>query len=132
MATPTSVQETLRKNVQTLKDLTGWSLNEIAKRAGGGVSDKTIGNILNKVYMPGIDKLTCIASAFGLEAYHLLMPDFRPDMIKNGRFDRLYHAYVNADDDGRRVMEATAEYVTKHPTANDPKGGAPEKRSGST
>lgn len=124
--------EILAENLRVLQQISGYSNAEIARRAGTGVSPGTVGGILNARHMPGIDKVGRIAKVFGLSTYHLLMPDFRPDIIKNGRFDKIYRAYVESDDDGRRVMESFAEYSArrKDSPSNDPNGESPQTRSG--
>jgi len=61
-----------------------------------------------------MDKAERIANALGFELWQLQMPGFRPDIIKGENFDRLYHAYLDTDEAGRRVMETTADYVTTH------------------
>lgn len=79
--------------------------------------------------MPGIDKVAKIAKAFGLNTYHLLMPDFDPDMLQSGKFDKFYSTYVKADDVGRRVLDTNADYVARGDDgANDPNGSDGKKK----
>lgn len=126
------VLDIVATNLEKLLAITGWSNAELSRRTVGMVSDRSIGLLRSKVHMVGIDKLSAIAEAFGYQAYHLLMKEFDPELLKGGKFDRLYHAYAVADDDGRRVMDTTADYVTQRKDApNDPNGHPHKKRSGS-
>lgn len=115
-------KEILSRNLRRLIERSGWSYKEVARRAGPGISDKTISNIIEQVHDPKTDKISQVAKVFGLEAYHLLMPDFEPDALKSGSFDRLYHTYIETDDAGRQVLETTADYVAAHESdsENDP------------
>lgn len=121
---------TVARNIALLLSITGWSNKELSRRTKGDVSDRTIGLVLSETQNPGVDTLAAIAEAFGYEPHHLLMPDFDPEILKSGNFDRLIHAYASADDEGRRVMENTADYIARRQEvpANDPKH--PGKRRG--
>lgn len=128
LANPFSIQgmerdsdlDILARNLRLLLDRTGYSNKELARRSG--VADGTIGGILRRAHMPGIDKVARIAKTFGLSTYHLLMPDFDPDLLRAGKFDYLYKAYRETTDDGRRVLEANADYITRGSKggSNDP------------
>lgn len=117
----------LSRNLRLLQERSGLSNKEIARRAK--VADGTIGGILRCSHMPGIDKVAKIARAFGLNTYHLLMPDFDPDLLQSGKFDKFYSTYLKADDTGRRVLDTNAEYVARDDDgANDPNGPVNKKK----
>jgi transcriptional regulator with XRE-family HTH domain len=52
------------------------NLKALGKKAGIGAS--TIRRILDKTVSPSIDKVDAIAKAYGLQAYQLLIPDWKP------------------------------------------------------
>lgn len=67
----------LARNLQTLMDMSSdvRSQNALAKRSG--VAQTTISNYLNPdsyIGYPKLDKIECLAQAFGLEAWNLLHP----------------------------------------------------------
>lgn len=102
----------------------------LAKKSG--ISDRVIGMYRNRESIPSIDKAERIAKALGFELWQMQMPDFQPDLIKNRKLKQIYYAYTKADDNGRKIMEAQAEYITsmsKNP-ANDKHPSAPKKKSG--
>jgi transcriptional regulator with XRE-family HTH domain len=93
-----------------------------------GISDRMIGNYLHGRSNPSLDKMEVLAKALGYQAWQMMMPDFQPEILKSGKFNHLYRTYIDADKDGRRLMETQAEYVSRQgtPTANDP--GAPDQK----
>ena len=119
---PSSV-DTFIANLEVVLSALGWSNRKLAQKSG--VSDRVIGMYRNKESVPSLDKAERLAKALGYELWQLQIPGFRPDIVKGGGFDRLYHAYLDTDDDGRKVMETTADYVTTHKRSpgNDPEKG---------
>jgi len=103
----------LSRNLRLLRDHHPrdwkWSYKEIARRSGGRVSAKTVGNMINEVGDTRIDNVDAIASVFGLRAWHLLMPHLFSDATSETNVVRLYNAYIQATPDGRRHIERVAE-----------------------
>lgn len=114
--------KTFVKNLAMLMDRKKITPSQLSKISG--ISTRHIHYILNGERVPSVGIVDDIAAAFGLMGYHLQIPDLNPDLIANGSFDKLYHAYIETDESGRRVMESTAEYVTSHkqPSANGKDG----------
>lgn len=102
-------------NLERVLATTGWSNRKLAQKSG--VSDRLIGMYRNREAVPSMDKAERIAKALGFELWQLQMPDFRPDILKGGGLDRVFHAYADTDEEGRRVLETTAEYVVSHKRA---------------
>jgi len=82
-----------------------------------GVSQKTISNMLDPT-RPGVssntlDKVEKVANAFGLTAWHLLIPTL-PDDIAEGRMvAELVADYLASPKDARGVIRHTAERERK-------------------
>jgi len=104
------------------------SIPAVAKKAG--ISPRGLHYILDEDRAPNIETAEAIANVFGFTASHLLRSDFDPKAVKDGAFDRLYQAYVQADDEGRRVIDTAADYISRHKSdgANDPNGPANKKK----
>lgn len=88
---------------------TGMSVPEVAAKAK--ISARGLHYTLDAERIPKIETVESIANVFGFHASHLLMPDFDPEVFKSGKFDAILHAYREADEQGRRVMESMGEYV---------------------
>ncbi|CAK0742719.1 putative HTH cro/C1-type domain-containing protein [Gammaproteobacteria bacterium] len=109
----------LAHNIQLLLDSQQVTIPELAKKSG--ISARMIHFILKKERTASIDIVEAIGNAFGFDGAHLLMADFKPEIVKGGRFDRLYHTYAEADETGRHLLEMQAEYMsTKKASANNP------------
>lgn len=123
--------EVLIVNILALMKAKGWSARELAKYSK--VSDRMIGKILKSVSNPTTETLDKLACAFGIDAWQLLVPGITELLTKESHLGDVIHTYVDTDDDGRRVMESTAAYVTKRKEVpvNDPNGQPHKKRSGS-
>ena len=123
-----SVRNVFAENLAKLMAKTDMNAPSVAKKAG--LTPRGIHYILDKDRAPSIETAEAIAHVFGFTAAHLLNPDFDPDLLKNGSFDRLLHAYASADDEGRRVMENTADYVARRQEAPANNQKHPEKKKG--
>lgn len=101
-------------NLNKAINYTNISIAELARKSG--VSSRHLRYILSGERGPSVDMADDIAHALGLEGYHLQMPSFDPGAIKNGNLDKIYRAYLSADDGGRKILEAQADYLS---TRND-------------
>lgn len=108
---------TVIENISALKLMHGWSNRTLAKKSG--VSDRMIGKILNGESEPTTTTIDKIANAFEIESWHLMIPNFRPELFSKNRFQRVLHAYTDTDNDGRKVMETQADYIAKKEPSND-------------
>lgn len=129
MAQSSSSSATVVTNIQELKRARGWSNRDLARQSK--VSDRMIGKILNNESEPTTATLDKIAKAFGIESWQLLVPGIRAELFGDDHFGRVFHAYIETDDEGRRVMESQAEYIarTKKGAGNDPNGHPDTKGS---
>jgi len=104
---------------------------ELAKRSG--VSTRHLRYILSGERGPTVELAEDLAGALGLKGYHLQMPNLDPSLLKNGTFDSIYNAYSEAGEDGRKVMDEYAKYISSHPKHHHNDGGnSPGKSSASS
>ena len=105
----------LARNLRHLMKDRGWNQKETARRAG--VDQKTISNILNQKKTPGLDVVESIATAFGLNLWHLILPTLIDDLSIETSISKVYDAYFKAGPEGRQhilqVSEREAEYNKK-------------------
>lgn len=99
-------------NIRDLLEARKWSNRDLARRSR--VSDRMIGKILNEESAPTTETVDKIASAFGVPGWQLLTPNCVKTFARKTNLLDVHEAYIHADDDGRRVMEAAADYITKH------------------
>lgn len=105
-------RDSLAHNVALLMRLHGYDQTHLAKLSG--VNQKTISNVINTRNAANIDKIDAIASAFGLDAWHLILPNLPEEIASGGSIEQLVRNYIAADHDGReyitRVSEREADY----------------------
>ena len=99
-------------NMETMLKRKQWSNRALSTKSG--VSDRLIGMYRNSDSTPSIEKAEKIAKALGFELWQMQMPDFNPEIIETDGFARIYQAYIGTDEDGRKVMESTAAYLSSH------------------
>jgi len=94
-------KETLVKNVRMLMKERQWTQPELGKKSG--VSQKTIHNLLNTSAegQPRLDIIEKIANAFGLQLWHLCIPDLPPELLKSKSIEKLIEYYSHANKEGR-------------------------------
>jgi len=73
------VKEIVWENVQALMRARYGKINQKRFIEDSGVGNGTVTRIKNRRTSVGIDKVQQIAEAYGLEAWHLLMPDLDPN-----------------------------------------------------
>jgi transcriptional regulator with XRE-family HTH domain len=93
-------------------DLEGLTTYDVGKRCG--VAQRTVVNILNGTSSPSMDTVDKIASGFGLNLWHLIMPDLAEDMSSGGSISKLYEAYQASDIEGRDLIIKMAEREATH------------------
>jgi transcriptional regulator with XRE-family HTH domain len=124
----TPVKSVFAANVAALMKAADINAPAVAEKAG--ITARGIHYILDKARSPSIETAEAIANVFGFTAADLLKQDFDAELLRDGRLDRLIRAFASADDEGRRVMESTADYIARRQEApaNDPKH--PGKKQG--
>ena len=104
-------------NIKKLMRLRGDSIRDLAERSN--IHKSTIGNLLSGRHKISVEAADAIARAYGLEGWHLLMPNLSDDLIQSPTISRLVQSYVAADDKGREhichVAEREAAYSQNKP-----------------
>ena len=107
-------RETLAHNLQHLMEAKEWSAYDLARNSG--VGQKTIWNILNQQSAPSIETVDRLASAFGLNLWHLIMPNLPDDLLASPSLPRVIDRYAHARPDDRRLIEGVAERAAQYDT----------------
>ena len=100
-------RETLIDNLRFLMRQEKLSEDALGKRAG--LSQKAINNILNGKSAPSIDTLDKIAVAFGLQGWHLIVPNLPTELLNSPSIEKLYRSFATASPEGRELIERVAE-----------------------
>lgn len=103
--------DTVVTNIKYLLEECKWSVARL--EAESGVPRRTIYSILNRERTPGIDTADDIAKAFGLDGWHLLKPNLRYDLAKNGHLDKMIDAYNTATEMTRDYVDMVLERENK-------------------
>lgn len=111
-----STAENFANNLRLLMRLSDVNQTKLAKMSG--VSQKTISNILKEEQTPTIETAQLLASAFGLEGWHLIMPNLPTDLVTSSTIESLFTSFLGASAGGRemiiKVAEREAEYNKKN------------------
>lgn len=107
MAERVTPRESLIRNLRYLMTKEGLSEEELAKKAG--VAQKTINNMLNQKHSPKLETVEAVAHAFGLEGWHLIMPNLPSELIESQTIAQLYENYRAASAKGRELIDLIAE-----------------------
>lgn len=83
--------------------------SELSRRSG--VSQKSISNILNPetAQVPSIETAEKLAKPFGLEGWHLIMPNLPEDLISSPSIEKLFTSYISSSEEGRKMIDAVAQ-----------------------
>lgn len=110
-------RESLSINLRHLMATREWNQVQLAKRSG--VNQKTISNILNGRNTPTLDILDQIAAAFGLNVWHLILPDLPADLVNGGTIERLFENFIASGEKGREYINHVAEREAKYKTGGE-------------
>ena len=104
-----TTRESFVRNLRYLMSMADMSQAELSRRSK--VSQKTISNILSseKNQVPSIETADMLAKPFGLEGWHLIMPNLPEDLISSTSVERLLTSYVSSSEEGRKVIDSIAE-----------------------
>lgn len=120
----TRTTEALSENLTILLEQEKLSYAGLAKRTKPRVSPKTIGNMVNGVGAPRLDKVEAIARAFDLEGWQLLIPGLTAEKSSAAGVKRLFSAYQSAGEEGRRHIEVVADREAELETSTARRQGA--------
>lgn len=103
----TPTKTVLARNLRHLMRSRKWNQAELSKRSK--VSQRTISNILTNEKVPTLDTVDKIASAFGLNLWHLIMPKLIEDLESDTSIRLVYEQFFQANDQGKHFILSVAE-----------------------
>jgi transcriptional regulator with XRE-family HTH domain len=111
-----STTEVFLWNLDFLMEENGDSTYTLAKRAG--MSQRTVANIVGRLQEKvSLEQAEALAGAYGLEGWHMIMPNLTDDLRRSPALKKLYEGYVSASPEGRKhidmVAAREAAYSTK-------------------
>jgi len=103
----------LAANINGLMERRNWVQHDLAKAAG--IAQRTVSNLCNPDGpSPKLDIVDAVAAAFGLEGWHLILPNLLTDLDGESSVAKLVADFESADKSGKRhvlrVAEREAEY----------------------
>lgn len=99
-------RSTLAENVKYLRKARGWSQDHLGKLAK--IPQKTISNMESGKHNPSLDDVTAIAEVFGLNLWHVIMPNLPRDLMESPTISKLVDGYVAADPSDRKLLDMIA------------------------
>ena len=103
MDTRPNTRDSLAANLRLLMDMAHLDQPKLAKLSG--VSQKTISNMVNRRTAPTLDKVEAVANAFGLTAWHLILPDLPKELVSGGRIEQMVSRYLHANPAERDYVD---------------------------
>ena len=106
-----TTRSTLIRNLTALMDVRGWNQSELARQSG--VSQRMISHLLRDEASCSIETAEALATAFGLNGWHLLLPNLPHDLLDSPSLRRLVDSYISAPQSGRALFDLMAERERK-------------------
>lgn len=106
-----NTRNSLAKNLRTLMAIRDWNQVELSKKSS--VSQRMISSILSEESGCSVETADALAHAFGLQGWHLIMPDLTEDLLKSKAVQGLFESYVHASPEGRALIDAMAAREAK-------------------
>jgi len=100
-------RETLARNLRVLMDRAEWSQRDLA--AQSKVSQRQISNILSMTTSCSVETAEALAKPFGLQGWHLVLPNLPVDLVQSTSIARLVSAYIAAQGPSRAFMDSLAD-----------------------
>lgn len=82
------------RNLKYLLQITGMHKNDVAKKSG--VSSRYIDYLLNFDKYPSIEVAENIGQAFGLDGWHMILPNLDYELGKNGKLAELLKDFTES------------------------------------
>jgi len=99
-------RSTIARNLRALMAFHG--LKQRAMEVKTGVSQRQIGNILNGSTSCSVETADALAQPFGLTGWQLMVHNLPPELIESPNLGRLVQAYLDANDEGRELLDKMA------------------------
>ncbi len=138
MSEPKNTREIVALNLSRLMGRKNFSQAELARKSG--VSQRLISGILNREISTTVDRLDQLASALGVNAWHLQLPNLSTDQQVTKELGKLCSWYMESRPRTRafiyQIAEQEAEYKTGasevfiSPELNEEDGEQPLHKAG--
>jgi len=102
---PTS--DSVAMNLKWLKDLAGDNYREMARRSG--VSKSAVQRILAGEQSATVEQAGALASAYGLDGWHLLLPNLPHDIAQTKTLSKLVDDYFSSSATGKIHISRVAD-----------------------
>ena len=99
-------------NVKTLMQKNGDTTYSLADRSG--LAQSTVVNILSGKHKISVESADIIATAYGLEGWHLLMRNLPAELLSSKKLERLCQRYIASTEESRSYIDAVAERESKY------------------
>jgi len=99
-----------------LMEVSGYSVELVAERSR--LSAKTIGNMRSGRHATDLDNLDAVAKVFGLNYWHMIMPNLDRDLLKSPSISRLVETYIGLKRAGRENIDRVAELEARYEKGN--------------
>lgn len=111
-AKPTRV--TLATNLRLLMDAHGMSQMDLYRASK--VPQRTISNMLSGKHSCSLESVNAVAGVFGLNGWHIIMPNLPADLVGSTSIAELVSAYIDASPEDRELITLVSRRATgKHP-----------------
>jgi transcriptional regulator with XRE-family HTH domain len=107
-----ATRQTLARTLRLLMDKTGLSEAEVARRAA--ISKKSVNNLLHARHAPNLDHVDAVAGVFGLNLWHMILPNLPDELLTSKSIDELIVRYSRADARGRESIDLVAEIAADY------------------
>lgn len=108
-----SLNEQIIENIQHLAAERGIRSQPALQRFTG-VPQTTLSGFMSQGKTPSLPTLECIATAFGVPIWQLLLPPKTFRALLSADCDRLLTAFAGADEDSRETILAVAEAQARY------------------
>lgn len=105
-------KEVIRRNLQALMERDGLSGKSLEKKSK--TAQKTVWKILNGKSAPTLDTVDKLAAAFGVTAWHLIMPNLPNELLSDRKIEQVVSLYVQTEEKGREYIHHVAEREAKY------------------
>lgn len=88
-----------------------WTQRDLERESG--VSQRSISNILRQEQSPSVEVADALAKPFGLEGWHLILPNLPLDLVHSRSIANLVSAYTKGTDATRTFLDSIADRELK-------------------
>lgn len=107
-AKPTRV--TLAANLRLLMD--ARDMSQMALSKASKVPQRSISNMLSGKHSASLEAVNAVAKVFGLEGWHLIMPNLPLDLVSSPAIANLVRAYIDASPEDRKLIDLVSRRAT--------------------